>query len=1280
MNRGDFASGQPLRRDTELGEFFADVGGYVEFTRYDQIGHPYQSLKGVIKQFFFDLDQLGPYISPLPISPLYEYLDSGWVEGQFIWYLDNNSNRRLNWELGKINSAPTVVMWDSTSLQPPSTRLVLIWFQPGGNPHESPWLLPPGPVPDPPHGIPNYPREPAQQALHDGHIVLIVGPNRRPDVWVSLQRCQDMLRYMRLFSGRDEWAFSRAFSHGGSHGASQADKAALLGAKWCYGSEGGYWQDFGYLWLSGAWGKALMHVSSAFNQHGALIPLPPRNHSGDPMLMPVSIVRAAELTGNWEEGALSIPMRLTGPEGLQRPIQGPPGNCDIGENIHWWRDAYKANSKTSAIRILQTMAHGAAGIGINNRYHWYTGNELADLASHPDAQVQKSNPPIQPTALPDDPYNDPFHLRVYDHTLIDVPSASSWKGYALPDLLTDAPWDFPSNEQPCLAGPIGNGIFPGAFDSMRAGDFDSDGQIELVFGTFDGFVEVLEERTVQGQVLFVPEWRSPPLGYGVSALDVGRLYTTGPNYIVCASCVGRLRRIPITGQDSYGSPEVFPNAPANLSRGFISWLAVGELHYNTPGKEVLLQNEETEWILLKNDGTEMARTLRVPTPNASDTDNFTGLTGKPLVVFWPPQAPTASQVAFLPCQDGFLRRMYYQPGTPGKLTLEVASDYLGGWARCAYFWDPPGAIPPHIIVGTSPGDGHALWMVNPAAAAGSRNVAHIDVIHDGTDSIPLGNAVTIETFTSGPPAEILVGHGGRVTRVQLEATDPPGFIDPPGLTKTQAIVGVDTGEPPENTEFYIGPEVCSVERYTSGGNVRFAVSTPGGRVWVLNTSLEFQRKTDTLDLPSGSPKDWYSNRSWGHVTTMDLPDPASADSPNGLIWVHEAVGPYRNTPPPISAKFRLAALNVRTGTIDDFLNDSLVLSYPQGMVIGNAGTVLTPDYRTYFFEEAGTVIGIGSAALNRFTIGFRSREDVTNPDDLDPLHGHVFKLDGIEMETHVSRIGNFNIPIDETVHDRWDHTGGPPEGSLYPYVDYSARYSGQITTDDGIQGRRDMGNSVKTGIFRNRSGNDTPHVVTGLLGGFVYVIDPAQPDFLGLSYWTRDLGWIAMGLDVGNVEYDSRNEIVVGTFTDKGSLQDYKNDFAANNFSHNRGHLYILHPDAAPQELTPTDVDIAPPRGPHRFSLGVFGVKVDDINNDGHAEIWCGDGQGYVYALGKNPATQQWECFFRSRSLGVYAGFRNLIFPVKVVSGPDQGKTEYLVVVTPGYVYRFAVDFSAVPF
>jgi len=93
------------------------------------------------------------------------------------------------------------------------------------------------------------------------------------------------------------------------------------------------------------------------------------------------------------------------------------------------------------------------------------------------------------------------------------------------------------------------------------------------------------------------------------------------------------------------------------------------------------------------------------------------------------------------------------------------------------------------------------------------------------------------------------------------------------------------------------------------------------------------------------------------------------------------------------------------------------------------------------------------------------------------------------------------------------------------------------------------------------------------------------------------------------------------------------------------------------------------------ISSGVTGVKIDDVDGDGDAEIWCSDATGYLYLFAKD-ANDDWSCVYRSDDLCAYPGFYNNIHPIK----GESGETTKLAVQAPGYFLLFAVDHGAISF
>lgn len=138
---------------------------------------------------------------------------------------------------------------------------------------------------------------------------------------------------------------------------------------------------------------------------------------------------------------------------------------------------------------------------------------------------------------------------------------------------------------------------------------------------------------------------------------------------------------------------------------------------------------------------------------------------------------------------------------------------------------------------------------------------------------------------------------------------------------------------------------------------------------------------------------------------------------------------------------------------------------------------------------------------------------------------------------------------------------------------------------------------------------------------------------------------------------------MVGNWLDDGSFDDW----LANDTDRNRGKLYVLDSNPASGIFQKTEITgdgLVPGSG---LSSGVFGVKIDDVDGDGQAEIWAGDANGALHLFQKQGAT--WTRVFQSEDLAPYAGWWNGIFPIKGVSGVTVG----LVLRTTGYWMMFEV-------
>ena len=169
-----------------------------------------------------------------------------------------------------------------------------------------------------------------------------------------------------------------------------------------------------------------------------------------------------------------------------------------------------------------------------------------------------------------------------------------------------------------------------------------------------------------------------------------------------------------------------------------------------------------------------------------------------------------------------------------------------------------------------------------------------------------------------------------------------------------------------------------------------------------------------------------------------------------------------------------------------------------------------------------------------------------------------------------------------------------------------------------------------------------------------------------LAYYTHDLGWRVVGMDAGNLDEDDEDEIVVGTWIDDGTYEDWRNGIVTKN----RGHLIILNAGPTPGRFLETELNGDGPIPGSGLGSSVFGVRIDDVDADGQAEIWCGDNL-HLYLFRKNGSS--WDLAARTDHLGMVPGQYNNIFPIKDAGG----HTVRVVAASSGYVMAFDVDWGA---
>ena len=270
-------------------------------------------------------------------------------------------------------------------------------------------------------------------------------------------------------------------------------------------------------------------------------------------------------------------------------------------------------------------------------------------------------------------------------------------------------------------------------------------------------------------------------------------------------------------------------------------------------------------------------------------------------------------------------------------------------------------------------------------------------------------------------------------------------------------------------------------------------------------------------------------------------------------------------------------------------------------------------------------------------------------------------------------LSGFHVPRDSTTP--FEDFGG--NDWWYPRVGAN-RLSGQIScyTQSGLS--IGYGDAMKTAMIRPDSSTSTPvpHVVVGTNGGYVYAIRPGSVSTGGgacpsqLGYASNCMGSFIIGMDVGDLDGDPDQEIVVGEWMDKGTYVDWKN----NNLGKNRAHLHVLDPSPPAsgvgsfvETVLTGDTLLGLGNG---IGAGVTGVKIDDVNADGAPDLWCTDAIGHIYLFKAVTGGLPWSCVYRSQDLGTCPGYYNQIYVMKDANH----KTVKLIVVSSGYVMAFNVD------
>ncbi|MFO0981542.1 MAG: hypothetical protein U1E76_07275 [Planctomycetota bacterium] len=612
-----------------------------------------------------------------------------------------------------------------------------------------------------------------------------------------------------------------------------------------------------------------------------------------------------------------------------------------------------------------------------------------------------------------------------------------------------------------------------------------------------------------------------------------------------------------------------------------------------------------------------------------------------------------SEELFVPCVDGFFRQIQWD-GT--ELQVSVVSPAMSNVVRSTLLHDPDGNPSNgfYIICGLLPNNinhnlvqsvfiGSPPSLVTPFPGTNDQAVS-VDWYDEGHTKIIVGGANTVRVLA--------VDDHGQIA----EAAAPPlmaTISGTPGPDTQAAPVGIPRAP----------PELCSVETgagatpWNQLGTDYVYVSTPSGRIFILNRgNLTFPRHRAPLEDPIlfGNPE-WHSNRTFGHAFGATTYQASDFVPIRELVYVDDPYTPYGEKTD--GKHHRVARIDPLDGTIDDVVK--MIGPYGPSLVVRERDLVVARDPITqldrYFTSVESTAVLDTGSELRQYTMF-----DLGS----NPGGGFVFWRTG--NTGLYTRLENFTIPIDSAVHHLDD----------YAYLP-DGRIPGQVSTMHGASANLYHGHAVQVGDLR-KNGTTVPHVVVGTIGGFVYALDATHPPGNGLSYYSLDQGWHVVGMDIGDVDSTvPGNELVIGTLMDTGSRDDYE----AGSLTMNRGALVILKTatesmgNQVPFEEERLNIVGCGNDPTMRMTSGFFGVKIDDVNGDGHNEIWVGDAAGHLYLLYRPSAGAPFQCFFRSRSLGAFAGLYNQIFPIK----DAQHKTTHLILFTAGYVYRFSVVNSQLP-
>ncbi len=1174
------------------------------------------------------------------------------------------------------------------------------------------------------------------QAIEDGDVVVYVGENIANNLWISLQRTQEAEAYVRnewsQAPPRHAGTYAtvpiaRTHLDGRSWGQATAATFCFLQPAIYSGTAAWNMSDFGYAQadhydMQGDRSAALGHA-------GWLLGTDPIWTTQWALIDALGIRFDRYLPGlpGWDLAAISMNRR---PSSLQVPVYGVLGDNEFNWPMHWPSEdaaagGFGANGSLATTFVKNWEHDPVSGfIPTVNEFAMWTGSEWSALEAAGVATAA-ANPELIPTApAPAKPYPDP-----YSHTLRHVHADPSPNHPILTQVdaaegLTPS-YRIQLPDSDANLNTIGQSSWIGYKDSMHALDLDGDGNIEVVFGNLEGYVHILEFNPAApgaggDAYRLYDEWRSPYLGRGIISSDC--VFGGGFAQMFFGTSNGDVFRIDAKAADSYDlMNNSMPVVSAVASGGNTAYagatpiVLVADLTGTNSTRELLVVNRFLDWNLYMFNGTAIGNgKLFRPMHAIGPTDAY------------PAQKPASNDTSrelLVAASDGHVWWFDFDPAhvIPGWQEPVPALPYTGLslFRVVPIFAAGPSAPPSHVLLfGRNDDrdedvdfDGHPdgnpdaiqLWDLSPPTLI-QELAPGLTPPFDGFDtnmSFAWVNKPGSQTLGAGKFA-IATG-----STIQIYDVNPQNTIALSSAGSRQIYFPSDAGQA-KSTDCILSLDVAPLKPSAGGQTASCFVFTDcGGRIYVLDQDLEFVRNSEVDFYGAALPP----NQSWaerasnltlagnyafsgedhvpadggGRLYVADYAAPALRKAGGTGTAVYPVYGLQRLATGGHSWERFLSPIGVPTTTILEAKNEA-------------SFDVLRRNFnRTLIYRDLDGLNGRDLEILAETGVAYHDAAEgdvrrFQTSSYRPPASSAALYLDGFfggRVYEHPIRgdlydydhLGGFIIPVDP-LHSNF----APPanDGWWFPTVDSSTFMSGQIESHWQSATAQGLGTSMKTAMLRTGgTGPIERHIVTGTNGGFVYAIRPGSPATTGdtvtstLSWSSPDLGSFIIGLDCADLNGDGVDEIVCGCSIDDGTYQDW----LAGQGDKNRGKLYVIDTTLPPvvgpglgiEPLT-GDSSFPSPNAGAGIGASVFGVRIDDVDNDGTREIWCTD-QLHVYLFYKDATNGTWKVATRSPDLGCFPGLYNNLFPFKNVAG----KTVRLLVVSTGYVMEFAVTPEAVP-